>query len=57
MGLHQRAGQHVARREAEALPSALARRVGRWELTWPPRRHHNDTLRTLASLPVRVHLA
>jgi cytochrome P450 len=56
MGLHQCVGQHVARLEAEALLSAFARRVERFELSTPPRRHHNNTLRAWESLPVRVHV-
>jgi cytochrome P450 len=56
MGLHQCAGQHIARLEAEALLTALARRVDRIELTGPVRRHPNNTLRVLKSLPVRLHL-
>ncbi|MPY47432.1 cytochrome P450 [Streptomyces acidicola] len=57
MGLHQCVGQHVARLEAEVLLSALARRVERIELIGRPRRHLNNTLRSWASLPVRVHTA
>jgi 4-methoxybenzoate monooxygenase (O-demethylating) len=57
MGIHQCAGQHVARLEAEALLTALARRVTRIELAGPTRRHHNNTLRAWDSLPVRVHRA
>jgi cytochrome P450 len=57
MGLHQCVGQHVARLEAEALLTALARRVDRIELTSEPGRHPNNTLRSWASLPVRVHTA
>ncbi|MFJ9561122.1 cytochrome P450 [Streptomyces fuscichromogenes] len=57
MGIHQCIGQHVARLEAEALLTALARRVERIELTGAPRRHPNNTLRSWASLPVRVHPA
>ncbi|MFV2172252.1 cytochrome P450 [Actinomadura sp. LOL_016] len=56
MGIHQCAGQHVARLESEALLTALARRVGRIELAGTPRRHHNNTLRAWESLPVRVHV-
>jgi cytochrome P450 len=56
MGLHQCVGQHVARLEAEALLTALARRVERLELAGTPRRHHNNTLRAWESLPVHVHL-
>ncbi|NKQ52748.1 cytochrome P450 [Amycolatopsis sp. K13G38] len=57
MGIHQCAGQHVARLEAAALLTALARRVERIELAGPPRRHHNNTLRAWASMPVSVSLA
>lgn len=57
MGIHQCVGQHVARLEAEALLTALARRVDRIELAGTPRRHANNTLRSWASLPVRVHPA
>jgi cytochrome P450 len=57
MGIHQCVGQHVARLEAEALLTALARRVNRIELTGAPRRHLNNTLRSWTSLPVRVHPA
>ncbi|MEV0639859.1 cytochrome P450 [Streptomyces sp. NPDC050619] len=57
MGLHQCVGQHVARLEAEALLTALARRVERIELTGTPHRHPNNTLRSWASLPLRVQLA
>ncbi|HEX6355452.1 cytochrome P450 [Actinophytocola sp.] len=55
-GIHQCVGQHVARLEAEALLTALARRVERFELAAPPRRHLNNTLRAWESLPLRVHL-
>ncbi|MCP2255195.1 hypothetical protein LY13_003969 [Prauserella aidingensis] len=57
MGIHQCVGQHVARLEAEALLTALARRVERLEPTGPPRRHLNNTLRSWESLPLRAHLA
>ncbi|RBY83744.1 cytochrome P450 [Geodermatophilus sp. TF02-6] len=56
MGIHQCVGQHVARLEAEALLTALARRVDRIELAGPTRRHHNNTLRAWESIPVRVRL-
>ncbi|GAA3507729.1 cytochrome P450 [Actinomadura keratinilytica] len=55
MGIHQCVGQHVARLEAEALLTALARRVERIEPLGAPRRHLNNTLRAWESLPVRVH--
>lgn len=54
MGIHQCVGQHVARLEAEALLTALARRIETIDLTGPPVRHHNNTLRAFRSLPVRV---
>jgi cytochrome P450 len=57
MGIHQCVGQHVARLEAEALLTALARRVERLEIVGTPRRHHNNTLRAWKSLPVRVRVA
>ncbi|MFC4463775.1 cytochrome P450 [Streptomyces xiangluensis] len=57
MGIHQCVGQHVARLEAETLLTALARRVERIELTGEPRRHLNNTLRSWASIPVRVRTA
>jgi cytochrome P450 len=56
MGIHQCVGQHVARLEAEAVLTALARRVRRIDLAARPRRHHNNTLRAWRSLPVRVTL-
>ncbi|MET9226161.1 cytochrome P450 [Lentzea sp. NPDC003310] len=56
MGLHQCVGQHVARLEASALLSALAKRVERIELAGPAKRHHNNTLRAWESLPIRVRL-
>jgi hypothetical protein len=57
MGLHQCVGQHVARLEAEAVLTALARRVRTIELAGPTRRHHNNTLRAWESIPVRVTVA
>jgi cytochrome P450 len=56
MGIHQCIGQHVARLEAEALLTALARRVPSIELYGPTKRHHNNTLRASASIPVKVTL-
>ena len=54
MGIHQCVGQHIARMEAEALLSALVKCVGRIELSAPACRHHNNTLRALASLPLTL---
>jgi cytochrome P450 len=56
MGLHQCVGQHVARLEAEALLTALARRVRSIEPAGPAQRHHNNTLRAWESMPVHVEL-
>jgi len=56
MGIHQCAGQHVARLEAETLLTALARRVRSIELADPTERHHNNTLRAWESIPVRLEL-
>jgi cytochrome P450 len=57
MGLHQCVGQHVARLEAEAVLTSLARRVRTIELAGPTRRHHNNTLRAWESVPVRLTVA
>ncbi|MEN0134654.1 MAG: cytochrome P450 [Rhodococcus sp. (in: high G+C Gram-positive bacteria)] len=54
-GIHGCAGQMVARLETEALLTALAQRVSHWELSGPPTIALNNTLRALASLPVRAH--
>jgi 4-methoxybenzoate monooxygenase (O-demethylating) len=56
MGIHQCVGQHVARLEAEAILTALARRVRTIELAGPTKRHHNNTLRAWESIPLRVQL-
>ncbi|GAA1908492.1 cytochrome P450 [Streptantibioticus ferralitis] len=56
-GVHSCAGQGLARMEASAVLSALARRVRRWHVGAPVR-HVNNVLRGLASLPVeQVELA
>lgn len=56
MGLHQCVGQHVARLEAEAVLSALVRRVRTIEPAGEPRRQLNNTMRMWGTLPVRVGL-
>ena len=56
IGIHQCVGQHVARLEAEALLTALAGRIKSIEPTAPAERHLNNTLRSWASIPVRVTL-
>ncbi|MUL78989.1 cytochrome P450 [Mycolicibacterium sp. CBMA 226] len=53
-GIHQCVGQHVGRLEAEALLTALVRRVSTLEVVGTPVRHHNNTLRGLSSLPMRA---
>ncbi|MGQ4615871.1 cytochrome P450 [Nocardia sp. R7R-8] len=57
MGIHQCVGQHIARLEAEALFTALLKRVRTIELTGEPVIHVNNTLRGIASLPVRLQIA
>jgi cytochrome P450 len=54
MGIHHCVGQHIARLEAVTLLDALLERVSSIELTEPPRRHLNNTLRGWESMPVRV---
>jgi cytochrome P450 len=53
-GIHQCVGQLLARLEGECMLGALARRVAAIEIAGPPRRRYNNTLRALASLPVRL---
>jgi hypothetical protein len=43
--------------EAEVVLSALARKVARIEIVGTPRRRYDNTLRGLASLPMRLHAA
>lgn len=57
MGIHQCVGHHIARLEAEVLLTTLARRIDRLELSGRTRRHHNNTLRGWARIPVRVRRA
>ncbi len=53
-GIHMCVGQVLARMEGEAVLGALARRVARIELAGEPVRRHNNTLRGLRSLPLRL---
>lgn len=53
-GIHGCVGQAVARLEGELILTALARRVARIEPAGPPVRRLNNTLRALASLPLRL---
>lgn len=54
-GIHACVGQLLARLEGECVLSALARKVDAIEICGPTRRRYNNTLRGLASLPVRLH--
>ncbi len=53
-GIHGCVGQVLARLEGEAVLGALARKVAAIEITAPPTRRYNNTLRALAHLPVRL---
>jgi cytochrome P450 len=53
-GIHGCVGQVVARLEGELVLNALARKVRRIELIGKPTRRLNNTLRALASMPVRL---
>jgi cytochrome P450 len=54
MGVHQCVGQPVARLEAEAILTALARRIRRIELAGDPVPKLNNTLKGWASVPLVV---
>jgi 4-methoxybenzoate monooxygenase (O-demethylating) len=54
VGVHNCVGQVIARMEGEAVLRALAGRVASWHLAGEPRPRLNNTLRSLASLPVTV---
>jgi cytochrome P450 len=56
-GIHACVGAAIARLEAEILLPVLARYVRTIELAGPPLPHLNNTLKGLASLPVRVEPA
>ena len=53
-GIHACVGQLLARLEGECVLGALARQAESIEICGPVRRRHNNTLRGLASLPVRL---
>lgn len=53
-GIHICVGQMVARLEAEMMMGALMRRVKKIDIVGTPVRKLNNTLRSLASLPVEV---
>ena len=54
-GIHGCVGAVLARLEGEVVLTALARKVARIEIAGTPRRRYNNTLRGLASLPMRLH--
>ncbi|AJE80403.1 hypothetical protein SLNWT_0027 [Streptomyces albus] len=56
-GIHACLGQVIARLEGELILSALVERVERIELTGQSRWHLNNSVRSLASLPVHLHPA
>lgn len=56
-GIHACVGQVLARLEGEVVLAALARKAASIEITGTPVRRYNNTLRGLASLPVRLHRA
>jgi cytochrome P450 len=53
-GVHNCAGQHLARMEAQAVFSALARRVHGLALRGPPQRALNSISRGYARIPMRT---
>jgi cytochrome P450 len=53
-GIHACVGMALARLEGEAVLAALAKRVARIEPAGPVTRRRNNTLRALASLPLRL---
>jgi 4-methoxybenzoate monooxygenase (O-demethylating) len=54
-GIHVCVGQMLAHLEATVLLTTMARRVASIELAGEPRWRLNNTLRGLASLPIRLH--
>ena len=54
VGIHGCVGQVVARLEGEVILTALAKRVKRLEPAGVPQRRLNNSLRALASLPLRL---
>lgn len=56
-GVHGCVGAVLARLEGEMVLGALARKVARVEIVGEPRRRYNNTLRGMASLPLRIRAA
>ena len=56
-GIHGCVGQVVARLEGELILGGLAKRVKGLSLAGEPARRLNNTLRALASLPLRLEPA
>jgi 4-methoxybenzoate monooxygenase (O-demethylating) len=53
-GIHGCVGAVLARLEGEVVLGAMARKVASIEIAGEPRRRYNNTLRGMASLPVRM---
>lgn len=56
-GIHGCVGAVLARLEGELVLNALARKAVRIEIAGEPKRRYNNTLRGMASLPVRIAAA
>ena len=56
-GIHGCVGAVLARLEGELVLGALARKVASIEIAGEPKRRYNNTLRGMASLPVRISAA
>jgi cytochrome P450 len=54
-GIHSCVGAVLARMEGELVLATIARKVARIEITAPPTRRYNNTLRGLSHLPTRLH--